>query len=82
MILKLEKATAKRILVVDDEPTLVATVKYNLEREGYGVDTAADGETALSRARERRPDLVILDLVSNLRFGIRRGMASFVGTPA
>jgi len=59
----LDKATAKRILVVDDEPTLVATVKYNLEREGYGVDAAADGETALSRARERRPDLVILDVM-------------------
>jgi len=63
IILKLEKATAKRVLVVDDEPTLVATVKYNLEREGYSVTTAADGETALSRAREERPDLVILDVM-------------------
>jgi two-component system OmpR family response regulator len=53
----------KRILVVDDEPTLVATVKYNLEREGYSVTTAADGETALSYAREKRPDLVILDVM-------------------
>jgi len=53
----------KRILVVDDEPTLVATVKYNLEREGYIVITAADGETALNRAREERPDLVILDVM-------------------
>ena len=61
--MNLEKATAKRILVVDDEPTLVATVKYNLEREGYGVTTAADGETALARAREERPDLVILDVM-------------------
>jgi DNA-binding response OmpR family regulator len=63
IVLKLEKATAKRILVVDDEPTLVATVKYNLEREGYSVATAADGETALNRAREDRPDLVILDVM-------------------
>jgi DNA-binding response OmpR family regulator len=53
----------KRILVVDDEPTLVAMVKYNLEREGYSVTTAADGETALSRAREDRPDLVVLDVM-------------------
>ena len=53
----------KKILVVDDEPTLVATVKYNLEREGYSVTTAADGETALARAREERPDLVILDVM-------------------
>jgi len=63
MVLNLYKATAKRILVVDDEPTLVATVKYNLEREGYSVVTAADGETALSRAREDRPDLVVLDVM-------------------
>jgi DNA-binding response OmpR family regulator len=63
IVLNLEKTTAKRILVVDDEPTLVATVKYNLEREGYSVVTAADGETALSRAREDRPDLVILDVM-------------------
>jgi DNA-binding response OmpR family regulator len=53
----------KKILVVDDEPTLVATVKYNLEREGYGVATAADGESALARAREEKPDVVILDIM-------------------
>lgn len=59
----MDKATAKRILVVDDEPTLVATVKYNLEREGYSVDTATDGESALDKARRGRPDLVILDVM-------------------
>jgi DNA-binding response OmpR family regulator len=53
----------KRILVVDDEPTLVATVKYNLEREGYSVTTAANGETALARAHEDHPDLIILDVM-------------------
>ena len=37
----------KTILVADDEPTLVATLKYNLERESYGVITATDGESAL-----------------------------------
>jgi len=59
----LEKATAKRILIVDDEPTLVATLKYNLEREGYQVLTAADGESGLSLARSNRPDLIVLDLM-------------------
>lgn len=54
---------AKKILVVDDEPTLVATLKYNLEREGYQVITASDGESALSEARAVRPDLIILDLM-------------------
>jgi len=53
----------KKILVVDDEPTLVATVKYNLEREGYQVVTAVDGESGLSMARVERPDLIILDLM-------------------
>jgi DNA-binding response OmpR family regulator len=53
----------KTILVVDDEPTLVATLRYNLEREGYQVLTAADGEASLSVARANRPDLIILDLM-------------------
>jgi DNA-binding response OmpR family regulator len=53
----------KKILLVDDEPTLVATLKYNLEREGYRVVTAADGEAGLSAARANRPDLILLDLL-------------------
>jgi DNA-binding response OmpR family regulator len=53
----------KKILVVDDEPTLVATLRYNLEREGYEVIDAADGESALSAARTGRPDLILLDLM-------------------
>ncbi len=53
----------KKILVVDDEPTLVATLQYNLEREGYEVVTAADGESGLSAARDTRPDVIVLDLM-------------------
>ena len=53
----------KKILVADDEPTLVATLKFNLERESYSVVTAADGEAALALARETRPDLIVLDLM-------------------
>jgi DNA-binding response OmpR family regulator len=53
----------ERILVVDDEPTLVATVKFNLEKEGYQVIAAADGEAAIAAAREQRPHLIILDLM-------------------
>ena len=53
----------KKILVVDDEPTLVATLKYNLERDGFQVVTAEDGESALNLARSHRPDLVLLDLM-------------------
>lgn len=53
----------KKVLVVDDEPTLVATLRYNLEREGYHVITASDGEAALAEARAAQPDIILLDLM-------------------
>ena len=59
----MSRGAMKRILVVDDEPTLVATLRYNLEREGYRVITASDGDVGLTLARSDRPDLVILDLM-------------------
>ncbi len=53
----------KKILIVEDEPTLVATLRYNFEREGFQVTTAGDGEIAISAARNEHPDLIILDLM-------------------
>ncbi len=53
----------KTILIVEDEPTLVSTLQYNLEREGYRVVSAGDGEAGLSTARAERPDLILLDLM-------------------
>jgi DNA-binding response OmpR family regulator len=53
----------KTILVVEDEPTLVATLRFNLERDGYSVLTAQDGDIGLAQARAHRPDLVLLDLM-------------------
>jgi DNA-binding response OmpR family regulator len=53
----------RKILVVDDEPTLVATLRYTLEREGFEVITASDGDSALSAARLSNPDLLLLDLM-------------------
>ncbi len=52
-----------RILVVDDEPTLVATLRFNLEREGFDVVVASDGGEALELVEGQRPDLVLLDLM-------------------
>jgi two-component system response regulator RegX3 len=52
-----------RILLVEDEPSLVETVRYALEREGFIVDIARDGRVALDRFAEVEPDLVILDLM-------------------
>jgi DNA-binding response OmpR family regulator len=51
------------ILVVDDEPTLVATLDYNLRREGHTVLIARDGEAALEQAERGSPDLVLLDVM-------------------
>lgn len=50
-------------LVVDDEAPLAALVRSYLEREGFEVDIAGDGETAVRAARERRPDVIVLDLM-------------------
>ena len=52
-----------RILVVDDEETLVELVRSYLEREQYEVLTAADGRVALELARSAQPDLVVLDVM-------------------
>ena len=49
------------VLVVEDETALAAALKYNLEKEGYRVTIAEDGEEALIAAEEGRPDLVLLD---------------------
>src|ERR671936_2601927 len=52
-----------RILVVDDDPMVATTIERVLLPEGYQVDIALGGLAALSRVKERRPDLVILDLM-------------------
>lgn len=51
------------VLVVEDEENLLEALRYNLEREGYAVNTAIDGEQALLSARDSAPDLVILDVM-------------------
>jgi two-component system, OmpR family, phosphate regulon response regulator PhoB len=54
---------SERILVVDDEPDIVALVAYHLAKAGYRVSTAATGDDALALARQERPALVVLDLM-------------------
>jgi len=51
------------VLVVEDEPNLLAALKYTLEREGYDALSADNGETGLRIAREKSPDIVILDVM-------------------
>lgn len=51
------------ILVVDDEPKIARLARDYLEKNGYRVTTASDGQTALTTARREKPDLIILDLM-------------------
>lgn len=53
----------KKILVVDDEKPISDIVKFNLEKEGFEVVTAFDGEEALQKVEEENPDLIVLDLM-------------------
>ena len=62
--------SARTVLVVDDEPTLVATLKYSLEHDGYRVLTAGDGGAAVSIAMAERPDLIVLDLMLPVMDGL------------
>ncbi len=53
----------KRVLVVDDEPGIVSAIAYALRREGYEVDTAADGEEALAKVGSFHPQVLVLDVM-------------------
>lgn len=52
-----------KILIVDDEKLLVKGIKFNLEQDGYDVETAYDGEEALKMARDKSVSLIVLDLM-------------------
>ena len=58
------------ILIVEDESALVTMLRYNLERDGYRIVEARDGEEALMVVREERPDLVLLDWMLPLMSGL------------
>ena len=56
---------ARRILVVDDDPSLIRMTTAILESRGYQVSSAQDGEQALAMVRDRPPDVVLLDVMMN-----------------
>jgi two-component system, OmpR family, phosphate regulon response regulator PhoB len=58
------------VLIVEDEAALVAMLRYNLEKEGFDVCAATDGEEALIQIAERKPDAVLLDWMLPLVSGI------------
>jgi DNA-binding response OmpR family regulator len=74
MILELKRKTAdlsgKRVLVVEDDPSIAIGLRINLESEGYVVNLAEDGEAGLDMARTLDPDLIVLDLMLPKRNGL------------
>lgn len=60
----------QKVLVVDDEHSIVTLLKYNLEQAGYHIDVAQDGEEALAKVDEVKPDIVVLDLMLPKKDGI------------
>jgi two-component system alkaline phosphatase synthesis response regulator PhoP len=59
-----------KVLVADDEPDIREIIEYNLIREGYLVQTAKDGNEALTKARSFKPDLIILDIMMPYKNGV------------
>jgi two-component system alkaline phosphatase synthesis response regulator PhoP len=54
---------SQKVLVVDDEEPILELLRYNLEKQGYDVRTAIDGQVAVDTARKFHPDLVLLDIM-------------------
>ena len=65
----MDPARNQTVLVVDDDADILASVSYALEQAGYTVLTASNGEDGLTLAKERKPDLAILDMMMPKRSG-------------
>jgi len=63
-------AEEKKVLVVDDEPDILDLLKYNLEKEGYQVQTALNGVLGVEIAKEFIPDLILLDIMMPKQDGV------------
>jgi two-component system alkaline phosphatase synthesis response regulator PhoP len=59
-----------KVLIADDEPDIIEILKYNLEKEGYHVVTAKDGNEALDKAKHTLPDLIVLDMMMPKKTGM------------
>jgi two-component system, OmpR family, response regulator len=59
----------KHLLLIEDEPNIIEAIRFILSRDGWSVETHADGATALARIRESRPRVVILDVMLPGRSG-------------
>lgn len=74
---------SEKVLVIEDEPALLETLQYNLIRQGYQVQTAADGEKGIALAREFQPHLILLDVMLPLMdgFEVCRVLRQEMNTP-
>jgi len=59
----------KRVLLIEDEPNIIQAISFILSRDGWRVDTHADGQTAMNEIARREPDVVILDVMLPNRSG-------------
>ncbi|GAL73533.1 MULTISPECIES: response regulator transcription factor [Nonlabens] len=64
------KDAIAKILLVDDEPDILEIVSYNLKNEGYQVFTAENGKEGVQKAKKKKPDLIILDVMMPIMDGI------------
>lgn len=64
------EAKGRKVLIADDEPDILEILTYNLEREGYAVIAAKDGDEALHKARQSQPDLIVLDMMMPKKSGM------------
>lgn len=74
-----------KVLVVDDEESILELLKYNLQKEGYDVKVASNGLAGIDLARKFKPDVVLLDVMMPLMDGVEacrklRGMADLANT--
>ena len=60
-----------KVLIADDEPDILEIIQYNLRKEGYQVITAKDGDEALTKVKQEKPDLAILDIMMPKKSGIQ-----------
>lgn len=74
-----------KVLIADDEPDILEILSYNLEKEGYIVITAKDGDEAIDKAYQHKPHLIILDMMMPKKTGVQvcqvlRGQTAFKDT--
>ncbi|HEU4633762.1 MAG TPA: response regulator transcription factor [Flavisolibacter sp.] len=75
----------RKVLIADDEPDILEILKYNLEKEGYEVITAKDGNEAIDKAQLTAPELIVLDMMMPKKNGMEvcellRAQAAFKDT--